>query len=149
VAGDNSFDGVRSFEHDIAPFSPRLLIIHFGLDDAFGGVYKSEFKENLVRMVRSARACCNPVIIMPTSQSFDNSFYMQPAHYYYQIISDVCVDLGCELAPVHACWNRVVQEQGLVHDDLVQQNVLYPNQRGHLIFADAIRNRLEMRAAAS
>jgi hypothetical protein len=135
---------VRSFEHDIAPFSLRLLIIHFGIDDAFGCVYKSEFKENLVRMVKSARACCDPVIFMPTSQSFESSYYMQPARFYYQIISDVCVDLGCEMVPVHACWNRIVEEQGVMHADLVQQNVLYPGERGHAIFAKALIKRLEM-----
>jgi lysophospholipase L1-like esterase len=145
--GDNSFDGVRSFEQDIAPFSPGLLIIHFGIDDAFGCVYKSEFKENLVRMVRSARACCDPVIVMPTSQSFESSSYMQPAHFYYQIIRDVCVDLGCEMVPVHACWNRILEEPEMTHADLVQQNALYPNERGHAIFAQALIKRLEMIAA--
>ncbi len=142
--GDTSFDGVRSWERDIAPFSPRLLIIHFGIDDAFGCVYKSEFKENLVRMARSARACCNPVIIMPTSQSFETSSYMQPARFYYQIIRDVCIDCGCEMVPVHACWNHVLEEQGMAHVDLVQQNVLYPNERGHAIFAEALIRRLEI-----
>jgi lysophospholipase L1-like esterase len=142
--GDTSFDGVRSFQEDIAPFRPRLLIIHFGIDDAFGCVYKSEFKENLVRMVRSARACCDPVVIMPTSQSFESSYYMQPAYFYYQIIRDVCVDLGCEMVPVHSCWNRILQEEGLAHADLVQKNVLNPNERGHAIFAEALIMRIEL-----
>jgi len=141
---ENSFDGVRSFDEDIAPFRPRLLIIHFGIDDAFGCVYKSEFKENLVRMVRSARACCDPVVIMPTSQSFESSYYMQPAYFYYQIIRDVCIDLGCEMVPVHSFWNRIIQEEGLAHADLVQKNVLNPNQRGHAIFAEALIRRIEL-----
>jgi len=143
-AGENSFDGVRSFDEDIAPFRPRLLILHFGIDDAFGCVYKSEFKENLVRMVRSARECCKPVIIMPTSQSFDSAYYMQPAHFYYQIIREVCIDLGCQMVPVHSCWDRYIREQGLMHTDLVQKNVLHPNERGHAIFAKAIINRIEL-----
>lgn len=142
--GENSFDGVRSFHEDIAPFMPQVLIIHFGIDDAFGCVYKSEFKENLVRLVRSAQACSNPLIIMPTSHSFENAYYMQPASFYYQIIRDVCHDLGCEMVPVHSHWNRYMQEQGLMHRDLVQTNVLLPNERGHIIFAEAIINRLEL-----
>ena len=32
--GDNSFDGIRTFDEDIAPFTPRVLLIHFGIDDA-------------------------------------------------------------------------------------------------------------------
>jgi len=139
---ENSFDGVRTFDEDIAPFWPHILIIHFGIDDAFGCVYKSEFKENLVQMVRRARDHCNPVIIMPTSQTFESPSYMQPAAFYYQIIRDVCIDLGCEMVPVHSYWKGMMIARGLTYSDLVQKNVLYPNERGHEIFAEAVINRL-------
>ena len=141
--GENSFDGIRTFDEDITLFAPDVLIIHFGLDDAFGCVYKSEFKENLVRIVRRAREHFSPVIIMPTSQAFASLYYMQPAYFYYQIIRDVCLDLGCEMVPVHAFWNGLIMERGLRHADLVQENVLYPNERGHEIIAEAIIHRLE------
>jgi lysophospholipase L1-like esterase len=140
---ENSFDGVETFDEDITPFKPDVLIIHFGLDDAFGCVYKSEFKENLVRMVKRSREQFNPVIIIPTSQTFENSAYMQPAYFYYQIIRDVCNDLDCAMVAVHSCWNGRIIENGLRHADLVQENVLYPNEQGHKIFAEALINRLE------
>lgn len=140
---EDSFDAVRTFDVDIAPFRPRVLIIHFGIDDAFGCVYKSEFKENLVQLVRRARKHCNPLIIMPTSQPFECSSYMQPASFYYQIIRDVCTDLDCVVVPVHCYWRGMMMEKGLAHPDLLQENVLYPNERGHEIFAEAIINRLE------
>jgi hypothetical protein len=141
---ENSFDAVRTFHEDIAPFNPDILIIHFGLDDAFGCVYKSEFKENLVQLVRRSRELFSPAIIMPTSQAFESPAYMQPAYFYYQILRDVCRDLNCGMVPVHAHWNALVMEQGLRHSDLVQENVLYPNERGHEIFAKAIIHRLEL-----
>jgi len=34
-------------------------------------------------------------------------------------------------------------ERGLRHEALVQENVLYPNERGHDIFAEALIQRLE------
>lgn len=141
--GENSFDAVRTFHKDIAPLRPDVLILHFGLDDAFGCVYKSEFKENLVRTVLLTRAQRNPLIILPTSQAFEDPWYMEPACFYYRIILDVCRDLCCELIPVHARWNGLIMEGGLKHSDLVQANVLYPNERGHEIFAELIISRLE------
>jgi len=147
--GENSFDAVRTFHEDIAPFNPEILIIHFGLDDAFGCVYKSEFKENLVQLVRRSRELFSPAIIMPTSQSFESLYYMQPVYFYYQIIRDVCRDLSCEMVPVHSCWNGIIMEQGLTHADLVQENVLYPNERGHEIFAEALLSRLELLTSGS
>ena len=68
---------------------------------------------------------------------------MQPAYFYYQIIRDVCGDLGCEIVPVHTYWNGMVMERGLRHEALVQENVLYPNERGHDFFAQALIQRLE------
>ena len=143
LPGENSFDAVRSYPDDIALFKPGILIIHFGLDDAFGCVYKSEFKENLVQLVRRSRERFHPAIIMPTSQSFESLYYMQPAYFYYQIIRDVCLDLNCEMVPVHTHWNVLVMEKGLTHSELVQENVLYPSERGHGIFAEALIQRLE------
>ena len=141
--GKTTFDAVRTFHDDIAPFKPDMLILHFGLDDAFGCVYKSEFKENLVQLVRRSRELFHPIIIMPTSQPFESPSYMQPAYFYYQIIRDVCGDLGCEMVPVYTYWSGLVMERGLRHADLVQENVLYPNERGHEIFAEALIRRLE------
>jgi hypothetical protein len=141
--GENSFDAVRTFHEDIAPVRPDILIIHFGLDDAFGCVYKSEFKENLVRIVSLTRSQGSPLIIMPTSQAFESRWYMEPAYFYYRIISDVCRDLSCEMIPIHALWNGLVMEGQLAYSDLVQANVLYPGEQGHEIFAEAIISRLE------
>jgi lysophospholipase L1-like esterase len=142
-SGENTFDAVRTFDEEIAPLAPDLLIIHFGLDDAFGCVYKSEFKENLVQLVRRSRGLFHPIIIMPTSQPFESPSYMQPAYFYYQIIRDVCGDLGCEMVPVHTYWSGLIMERGLRPADLVQENVLYPNERGHDFFAQALIQRLE------
>ena len=68
---------------------------------------------------------------------------MQPAYFYYRIITDVCHDLRCEAIPVHACWNAQIMEKGMQYSELVQDNVLYPSERGHTLFAEAIIRRLE------
>ena len=47
---DNSFQGIWTFYDDIDAYSPDILMIHFGIDDAYQPVYRSEFKENLVRL---------------------------------------------------------------------------------------------------
>ena len=94
--------------------------------------------------MRRSRELFHPAIIMPTSQPFESPAYMQPAYFYYQIIRDVCRDLGCEMVPVYTYWNGLVMERGLRHADLVQENVLYPNERGHDFFAEAIIQRLEL-----
>ena len=49
--GDTSFEAVRTFYDDIDPYRPNILLLHFGVDDMYRPVYRSEFKENLVQVV--------------------------------------------------------------------------------------------------
>ena len=51
---ETSFDGIGTFTEDIDFFRPDILLIHFGVDDAFGYVYRSEFQENIIQMIRLA-----------------------------------------------------------------------------------------------
>lgn len=133
-----SFDGIDYFDQEIEPFRPDLLMIHFGIDDAFFPVYRSEFKENLVQIVRLARKRFAPVILLPTSQTFDNPFDMDAVNIYYRTIREVAVDLKCELIPVHTYWAGYLAEHGLSSADLVQEDTRYPNERGHAVIAQAI-----------
>ena len=140
---ENSFDGIRTFQRDIEPYTPDILLIHFGVDDAFFPVYRSEFKENLVRMVRSARECFNPIIVMPTSHTLDDPYEMDAVNIYYRTIREVCLDLDCEMVPVHTYWAGYLQDYGLSNTELVQKDCRLPNERGHEVFAEVIMHRLE------
>lgn len=135
---DNSFDGIWSFYDDIDPYRPEILLLHFGIDDAFFPVYRSEFQENLVRMVRLARERFQPAILLPTSHPFDNRYDMEAVYLYYRAIREVAVDLGCEMIPIHTYWAGYLQEQNLETSDLVLSDVRYPNEQGHAVFAQAI-----------
>jgi lysophospholipase L1-like esterase len=136
--GDNSFDGIGTFHEDIAPHRPEILMIHFGVEDAFFPVYRSEFKENLVRMVRLARELFDPFILLPTSHTFVDPYEMDAVNIYYRTIREVCQDLGCEMAAVHTYWAGYLQDHGLKNADLVQGDGRLPNERGHAVLAEAM-----------
>jgi hypothetical protein len=143
-AGDDSFDGVRTFQQEIEPYRPDILILHFGVDDAYLSVYRSEFKENLVQLVRKAGLCCHPIIMLLTSHTFDNPYEMETMNIYYRVIREVSVDLACEMIPIHTYWQGFLEEHGLRNGDLVQGDVRFPNERGHRVYAEAIGQRLRM-----
>ena len=140
---ENSFDGIRSFFEDIDPFRPEILLLHFGIDDAFFPVYRSEFKENLVRIVRAAREAFDPLIIMPTSHTFDDPHEMDAVNIYYRAIREVCLDLSCELVPFHIYWAGYLMEHGLTNKDLLLHDARHPNEQGHEVYAEALIARLE------
>jgi len=139
--GENSFDGIGTFNEDIANFGPDILLINFGIDDPFGYVYRSEFQENLVQMIRLARLRFNPVIFLATSHTFDNPNDMDAVNIFYRSLRIVASDLGCELIPVHNYWAGYLEENNLCSNDLVLSDSRYPNERGHQVIAEAILTR--------
>jgi len=134
---ETSFDGIGTFNEDI-DFAPDILLINFGVDDAFGYVYRSEFQENIVQMIRLARLRFNPVILLATSHTFDTPDDMDAVNIFYRSLRVVASDLHCELIPVHNYWAGYLEEQNLSSKDLVLSDSRYPNERGHQVIAEAI-----------
>ncbi|MCP4132759.1 MAG: SGNH/GDSL hydrolase family protein [bacterium] len=135
---DSSFDGVWSFAQDIEPFKPDILMLHFGIDDAYLPVYRSEFKENLVQIVRLARKKFNPEIILLTSHAFENQYDMDAINIYYRTIREVSVDLQCEMIPVHTYWAGCFLDNNEKPSGYLQNDTRYPNEKGHEIYAKVI-----------
>ncbi len=141
--GETSFDGVDSFYADIDPWRPEILVLHFGIDDAYAAVYRSEFKENLVHIIRLARERFEPVVFLLTSQPFNDPHEMEAVHIYYRVIREVALDLSCRLIPVHTHWDGYLEKSGIPHENLVQTDVRLPNERGHRLLADIVAGHLD------
>lgn len=135
---ETSFDGIETLNEDIAGFQPDILLMQFGVDDAFGYVYRSEFQENIVQIIRLARLRFNPVIFLATSHTFDNPYDMDAVNIFYRSLRIVATDLGCKLIPVHSYWSDFLAEQNLSSKDLILSDSRYPNERGHQVIADAM-----------
>lgn len=140
---DTSFQGVWSFQEDIDIHRPDILMLHFGIDDAYQPVYRSEFKENLVQIVRLARKRFDPEIILLTSHPFENPYDMEMIYIYYRTIREVAVDLNCDLVPVHVFWSGIIEENGESLPGYLQEDCRYPNERGHGLYAEAVVNKLK------
>ena len=131
---ENSFQGIWTFNDDIEEYAPDILMLHFGIDDAYQPVYRSEFKENLVQIVRLARKRFGPEIILLTSHPFENlemeMIYMNTSHTgssrIYRMVSTV-----------HSYWAGEIEEKGLLTEDFLQEDCRYPNEAGHELYAKA------------
>ncbi len=135
---ETSFDGMETYETDIAPFRPSVLVLQFAVDDAFQAVYRSEFQENLVRMVKLARSRFNPAIFLATSHAFDNPNDMEAVNLFYRSLRIVASDLGCGYLPLHHHWAGYLERNGLRSSDLTLNDIRYPNERGHAVLAQAM-----------
>jgi lysophospholipase L1-like esterase len=135
---ETTFDGIGTFDEDIDSVRPDILLLHFGVDDAFQYVFRSEFQENIVQMIRLARMRFNPVIVLATSHTFDNFYDMDAVNIFYRSLGVVASDLDLDLIPVHHYWAGYLEEHTLINKDLVLSDSRYPNERGHQIISEAM-----------
>jgi lysophospholipase L1-like esterase len=135
---ETSFDAIGTLSEDIDYFQPDILLVQFGVDDAFGYVYRSEFQENLVQLIRLARLRFHPVIFLATSHTFDNPYDMDAVNIYYRSLRIVASDLDCPLIPIHSHWAGYLEEHHLKSKDLVLSDSRYPNEHGHQVIAEAV-----------
>jgi lysophospholipase L1-like esterase len=141
---ETSFEGVWTFDEDIEAFRPHILLLNFGIDDAFRPVYRSEFQENHVQIIRRARKLFNPRIILATSHSFDDPYEMDALNIYYRSLRIVAKDLICELVPIDSLWAGYICEKGMKSSELCLADARYPNERGHELFAEFIYDYLRI-----
>ncbi len=104
--------------------------------------YRSEFKENLIQIVKLARIRFNPDIMLLTSHPFEDQYEMDMIYNYYRIIQEVARDLGCKIIPLHAYLISLMIDAGLKISDYIQKDFRYPNELGHEIYARAISQKL-------
>ena len=135
---ETSFEGIETFSEDIAAFSPEILLLHFGVDDAFGYVYRSEFQENIVQIIRRARSLFNPLIFLATGHAFDNPHDMEAVNIFYRSLRIVSVDLDCKSISLDRYWSGYLAKHHLSASDLVLSDPRYPNEKGHEVMAEAI-----------
>ena len=133
--GETSFDAVETFSSDIEPCRPDILVVHFGIDDAFSGVYRSEFKENLVRIVRLARRTLSAAVVLSTSHPLPDPNERAAVDVYYRTISEVAADLACDTVPVHTAWAGYCMDRGLAGPAFLQADPRLPDEEGHGLYA--------------
>jgi lysophospholipase L1-like esterase len=139
--GDSSFEGVWQFD-SVLLHKPDILILHFGMDDIYRPVYRSEFKENLVRMVQKSREAFIQHIILPTLHLVRNRFDMDAVDVFTRTVREVALDMDCLLATVHIEWINYLYETGTTIDSLLTIDDRYPNEQGHRLIAEAIKKKL-------
>ena len=135
---ETSFEGIGTFAEDIDAFRPDILLVQFGVDDAFGYVYRSEFQENIVQIIRRARLHFNPAIFLATCHTFDDPHDMASVNIFYRSLRIVAEDLGCEWIPVHRYWAGYLADHHLRSADLVLSDTRYPNEHGHRVIAQSV-----------
>ncbi len=135
---DTTFDGIWNFHEDIERLEPDILLLNFGMDDAFHPVYRSEYKENLVQIIRLAKNRLSAEVLLLTSHTMRSIHDTDYIMIYNRVMREVAIDLDCRLLPLHTYWAGLILDNTYTIDDILQEDDRYPNENGHAIYAEMI-----------
>jgi len=132
VCGATAEDGLRRFDHDVAPARADLLLVQYGLNDAFERLPVSAFATALEGLVDRQRALRPdgeivlvppPVLPVPAEERV-----VQP---YREALCQVGAARGALVAPVAERWPARAPH-------LFLADRVHPTDEGHQLLADAV-----------
>ncbi len=127
ISGETSRDGLKRLER-LLDIRPDIVVIGFGMNDWRKGVTIEEYRENLLKMLKSFESVGSRVIISTVSPSynFERKKYNLEVDRYSQVVRDIAYEKKIKIADINALWKREIRkvEKGL-------RDELHPNRQGY------------------
>jgi len=132
VPGDTAQGGARRLAPLLAR-SPDVVVIQFGLNDAFLGVPLPAYEQALTDLATRCRAA-GAAPLLATSCPLRDPRENDLADRYYHALTTVGSRLDCPVAALHAWWRRHAPEGAPLHGS----DGVHPAERGHHLMADGL-----------
>ncbi|HPS56584.1 MAG TPA: SGNH/GDSL hydrolase family protein [Spirochaetota bacterium] len=136
VPGDTALDGFSRMKRDVKGDRADLVLVQFGLNDAYTGFSPDEFESNLERIITELKSSFNPEIALLTSVYIKMPEYRHVLHYYDRILM-LAERYSLPVARVHKYWEGKVAG-GADFYKLVQGDGVHPTEEGYKLFAEAV-----------
>ena len=136
VPGDTALDGYSRIKRDVAADRADLVLVQFGLNDAYTGFSPDEFESNLERIITAIKSSLNPEIALLTSVYIKMPEYRHVLQYYDRILG-LAEKYSLPVAQVHKHWESRVAG-GADFYKLVQGDGVHPTEEGYRLFAEGV-----------
>ncbi len=136
VPGDTALDGFSRMKRDVIHDRAELVLVQFGLNDAYTGFSPDEFETNIERIIRELQSSFNPEVVLVTSVYLKMPEYGRVLQYYDRIMR-LGEKYSLSVAPVHKYWEKRVAE-GADFYKLVQGDGVHPTEEGYRLFAQGL-----------
>jgi acyl-CoA thioesterase I len=142
VPGDTAAEGETRLEQVLAR-GPHLVVVQFGLNDAFQGVTPDELEATLARIARRATGT-GAVPLLVTSCSLPDEETEGVMRRHYDAILRAASRTGTPAAQLDRYW----LERGGTARGLHQDDGVHPTDAGHALMAEGLIEAVCGRAAA-
>ncbi len=140
IPGDTMEGGLYRLQNQVINTQPDLILIQFGLNDAFCGYPVSDFQDKTISMVRDIKTKTDSEILLMTSSAL-NENDMKTVEKYYDIIVRTAEKEKISIAKVHNYWTKNISD-GISFNTLVQDDKVHPTEAGYCLIAEAIMEHL-------
>ncbi len=157
ISGGNAVQGLERIERDLLPYSPRLAVICFGLNDVHGGIEKiPEYGEALKGIFQKLKARNTETVFMTPNMmntyvsprikdefisgiaqntaNLQNSGIMDS---YMECARKVCTEEKIPVCDCYGKWKKLY-EQGVDTTSLLCNHINHPDREMHYLFAASL-----------
>lgn len=136
VPGDTALDGYSRLKRDVLRDRADLVLVQFGLNDAYTGFSPDEFEANLERIINELKSSFDPEIALLTSVYIKLPDYRRVLQYYDRILM-LAEKYSLPSVQVHRYW-EVKVAGGADFYKMVQGDGVHPTEEGYRLFAEAV-----------
>ena len=137
LPGDTARGGLQRLPAALIGRSVDLLLVQFGLNDAFCGCPVADYGTSIREIIATARNHTVAEILLLTSTLPLDEIDRQQALRYYAELERVGHLCRIPVAAVHRAWQQAL-DHGTDHRSLVQQDRIHPTEAGYRLMARAI-----------
>jgi lysophospholipase L1-like esterase len=151
VGGDTTVQGVARFEHDVLVYGPRTVLIAYGLNDPSNGIPVSQFRANVLKMVKVANPKRRKVVLLtpnprPVDYLGETKEQLNARLYPYVLeIRKIARQQQLEVVDVYAYFAELNLRENMLS---YFADIIHPNAAGHdVIYKLFVRSGLVRRAS--
>ncbi|MDD1753826.1 MAG: SGNH/GDSL hydrolase family protein [Methanotrichaceae archaeon] len=137
ISGDTTMDGLARLDLDVLFYSPDLVTVNFGINDAAMGVDIEEFKKNQEEIVSRILEASGSEVLLLSSQPLESPYYYSIVLRYYKAIAEVAKKMNVGFLDVYEAWIKRTQ-QGILLSSLILPGLDHPNEEGYKIIAEEL-----------
>ncbi len=133
-SGDTTFAAVERFRRDVVAHKPHLVSVQFGINDCFGAVYRSEFRENVQWLILRLFEETSAEVVLVTSMLPRSENDRESLMRYYDVIIDYSKEYGLPLIRLDQLWMRSLNGER-DFDEIVLPDGIHPSEEGYALIA--------------
>ncbi len=137
VSGNCAREGFYRMKHFPIKETPDLVIIQFGLNDAFTGISPRDFGNDIKEIINKIRENHNPEILLISSTPYYNPAGIDIMDYFYKELEFLSQEESTTYLKIHESWKNSLKSMFKEHE-LLQLDGVHPTETGYKLMAKTI-----------